>query len=268
MPQLSDDLKRLRREMDTLQSNRDAFRRELSGAMGRLRSEVQETQKDARASLENLHRQRSERARQTREESQQFLQRMRDDLKNTLSQASQARNEATRRMHDDHRALLKSLQSGLSELRSQTQGRLRDAGRARADAAREAGATRRQAVAGVVDRVKEVQRAAASLREEMRSAMRAAHEALASGATESQPAPQPSAAASQLSGPSASGVRKDDLTALEGIGRGLQERLYERGIYTYTDLANSRPEDLESILGSLAGDPEALIEQASRFAES
>ena len=39
----------------------------------------------------------------------------------------------------------------------------------------------------------------------------------------------------------------DDLTVIHGIGTGVQNRLNEKGIQTYAQLANSTPEDLHPI---------------------
>lgn len=63
-------------------------------------------------------------------------------------------------------------------------------------------------------------------------------------------------------------VTPDDLTAIRGIGLGLQSRLNEAGIYTYAQLARSTPQELRQVLGAAArlANVEAWIEQARELA--
>ena len=63
----------------------------------------------------------------------------------------------------------------------------------------------------------------------------------------------------------------DDLTVIKGIGTGMQKRLNEVGIYTYSQIAESTPESLIKVLGKkfsqLAADVEKWIEQAKNLAK-
>ena len=63
----------------------------------------------------------------------------------------------------------------------------------------------------------------------------------------------------------------DDLAEIKGIGTGMQKRLNEAGIYTYSQIAESTPEDLIKVLGKkfsqLAADVENWIEQAKNLAK-
>lgn len=51
---------------------------------------------------------------------------------------------------------------------------------------------------------------------------------------------------------SAAGASSDDLTVIRGIGIATQDRLYRAGIRSFAQLAQSSPERLREILGSLA----------------
>ena len=46
-------------------------------------------------------------------------------------------------------------------------------------------------------------------------------------------------------------VAPDDLTAIRGIGAGMQQRLNEAGFHTFAELAESPPEELRQILGDV-----------------
>lgn len=66
----------------------------------------------------------------------------------------------------------------------------------------------------------------------------------------------------------AAGSGSNDLTRIEGIGSGVQQRLQQAGIYTFTRLAQSNSTELRQILGSMAQyiDVEAWISAAQRLA--
>ncbi|NJK81306.1 MAG: hypothetical protein HC914_16035 [Chloroflexaceae bacterium] len=63
------------------------------------------------------------------------------------------------------------------------------------------------------------------------------------------------------------GSGSNDLTRIHGIGAGIQQRLNQIGIYTYTELARSSPEQLRSAMGTIAGlvNVEDWIIQARRL---
>jgi len=62
-------------------------------------------------------------------------------------------------------------------------------------------------------------------------------------------------------------VTPDDLTAIRGIGSGMQQRLNDAGIYTFAQLARTRPSELREMLGDAArlARVEEWIEQASQL---
>lgn len=74
-------------------------------------------------------------------------------------------------------------------------------------------------------------------------------------------APAPVASSLRPAGP-------DDLTAIRGIGITAENRLYRAGIRSFGDLAKSRPEQLEKILGEPRPgiSYESLIAKARRLA--
>ena|SRR5687767_5652303 len=62
-------------------------------------------------------------------------------------------------------------------------------------------------------------------------------------------------------------TRKDDLKVINGIGPALEKRLNDTGIYTFADLAELTPEELEARLGNPRRvAPTDLIEQARELA--
>ena len=63
--------------------------------------------------------------------------------------------------------------------------------------------------------------------------------------------------------------KRDDLTSIQGIGKGMQERLNEAGLYSFAHVARSTPDILRNALGNLArlADVEDWIEQAKELAE-
>lgn len=65
-------------------------------------------------------------------------------------------------------------------------------------------------------------------------------------------------------------VVPDDLTAISGIGPGRMARLNEAGVYTFAQLAERPPENLQRILGKLLtmDDIEKLTSQARELAGS
>ena len=74
--------------------------------------------------------------------------------------------------------------------------------------------------------------------------------------TATLPAPAPETAASEPA--------HDDLTELKGIGPSMQRRLHKANIFTYAQLAESKPEELRQALGEVASlaNVEEWIEQA------
>jgi len=70
----------------------------------------------------------------------------------------------------------------------------------------------------------------------------------------------------EQSRPIETGTRKDDLKSIKGIGPALEKRLNDTGIYTFTDLAQLTPEELEARLGNPKRVATAdLIEQAKEL---
>jgi len=63
-------------------------------------------------------------------------------------------------------------------------------------------------------------------------------------------------------------VAPDDLTVIRGIGASMQSHLNKAGIYTYTQLAASTPDELRRTLGAVArlAKVEEWIEQARELA--
>ena len=67
--------------------------------------------------------------------------------------------------------------------------------------------------------------------------------------------------------PNKANTRKDDLKLINGIGPALEKRLNEAGVYTFADLVQLTPEELEARLGNPRRVATAdLIEQAREFA--
>jgi predicted flap endonuclease-1-like 5' DNA nuclease len=71
--------------------------------------------------------------------------------------------------------------------------------------------------------------------------------------------------------PSGERAKKDNLQAIKGIGPVISKRLNEAGIYTFEELAQVTPEELEEVMGPLAKrffpKQERILTQAKEFAE-
>src|SRR5215470_5852233 len=52
---------------------------------------------------------------------------------------------------------------------------------------------------------------------------------------------------------SGAGRSGDDFRKIDGIGRVLEQRLWDAGIFTYNDLARRTPEEIAAILAPMAG---------------
>src|SRR5687768_11503968 len=65
---------------------------------------------------------------------------------------------------------------------------------------------------------------------------------------ESQSAARPATPPIQQSRPNKTNTRKDDLKLINGIGPALEKRLNDTGIYTFADLVQLTPEELEARL--------------------
>ncbi|MCI0549360.1 MAG: helix-hairpin-helix domain-containing protein [Anaerolineae bacterium] len=64
---------------------------------------------------------------------------------------------------------------------------------------------------------------------------------------------------------------KDNLQAIKGVGPVISKRLNEAGIYTFEELSQLTPDELQEIMGSLAKrffpKQESILTQAKEFAE-
>jgi len=68
---------------------------------------------------------------------------------------------------------------------------------------------------------------------------------------------------------SRAGRSGDDFRKIDGIGRVLEQRLWDAGIFTYNDLARRTPEEIAAVLAPMAGvSPERIASQARELAGS
>jgi large subunit ribosomal protein L21 len=71
--------------------------------------------------------------------------------------------------------------------------------------------------------------------------------------------------------PTSERERKDNLQAIKGVGPVISKRLNEAGIYTFEELAQLTPEELQEIIGPLSKrffpKQESILTQAKEFAE-
>jgi hypothetical protein len=67
--------------------------------------------------------------------------------------------------------------------------------------------------------------------------------------------------------PSSAGRSGDDFRKIGGIGRTLEQRLWNAGIFTYNDLAQRTPEEIAAVLAPMPGvSPERIASQARELA--
>jgi len=55
----------------------------------------------------------------------------------------------------------------------------------------------------------------------------------------------------EQSGPVQTGTRKDDLKRIKGVGPAIEKRLNNAGIYTFAEIAQLTPEELQERLGNI-----------------
>jgi hypothetical protein len=68
--------------------------------------------------------------------------------------------------------------------------------------------------------------------------------------------------------PSSTGQSSDDFRKIDGIGRRFEQRLWDAGILTYSDLARRTPEEIAAVLAPMAGiSPGHIASQARELAE-
>jgi hypothetical protein len=66
---------------------------------------------------------------------------------------------------------------------------------------------------------------------------------------------------------SRAGRSGDDFREIDGIGRVFEQRLWDAGIFTYSDLARRTPEEIAAVLAPMAGiSPERIASQARELA--
>jgi hypothetical protein len=67
--------------------------------------------------------------------------------------------------------------------------------------------------------------------------------------------------------PSSTGRSGDDFRKIDGVGRRLEQRLWDAGIFTYNDLARRTPKEIAAALAPMAGiSPERIVSQARELA--
>ena len=73
----------------------------------------------------------------------------------------------------------------------------------------------------------------------------------------------------EQSGPIQTGTRKDDLKRIKGVGPAIEKRLNDAGIYTFAEIAQLTPEELQERLGNtklISISTGNLIAQAKKLA--
>ena len=67
--------------------------------------------------------------------------------------------------------------------------------------------------------------------------------------------------------PSSAGPPGDDFRKIDGVGRRVEQRLWDAGIFTYNDLARRTPEEIAAVLAPMAGiSAEHIVSQARELA--
>jgi predicted flap endonuclease-1-like 5' DNA nuclease len=102
-----------------------------------------------------------------------------------------------------------------------------------------------------------------SLQDYIRSLETQLHSKTPESQSAARPVARPATPPLQQSRPNKTNTRKDDLKLINGIGPALEKRLNDTGIYTFADLVQLTPEELEARLGNPKRVATAdLIEQA------
>ena len=99
--------------------------------------------------------------------------------------------------------------------------------------------------------------------------IRSLETALQPKSLEAQSVSRPVTQPVEQSGPVQTGTRKDDLKRIKGVGPAIEKRLNNAGIYTFAEIAQLTPEELQERLGNtklISISTGNLIAQATKLA--
>jgi len=273
---LTDDMARLRGEIDAIRGTREAFVEDLRHGTEALKGAVsglREGFSDARAEM-------GERMKGDHQAFVSNLQTTVCDLQTAVSEMQagfrDAHAEMAERTRADRRAFISDMKANMLSLRTDVSGMQEGFRDACAQMARETDAELSGFLSGLQESVSGLKDTVADLRQNFLADIGGGREAW------SGPSPGKAVAAEceqaeteeRVTEPQAAQetpgeAAPDDLTAIRGIGLTTQGRLNDAGIHTYAQLARTTPEGLHSALGSLP--PRARVEnwiiQARRLAE-
>ena len=235
---LTDDMTRLRGEVDALRSSREAFIEDMKTDVSHMQSDF-------------------------RNDHAEMAGKLRDDLGTFVSELEANVSEMKAGFNNDHAEMARKLRDDLgtfvSELRQETTG-LRGEFAADIAGARRAWFGPSPVKRGAMEEAERQQEEGRGLAGE-KPAPR----------PEEEEEPQLGEAGSEVEENETTDdeVLPDDFTEIDGIGSARQKFLNEAGIYTFAQLAGSTPEELRQALGesSRLANVETWIEQAKELAE-
>jgi len=249
MGRLTEDMTRLCGEIGLLHSSREAFIDEMKAHVAEMRGNFRDTH--------------SEMAKDTKTERGAFISGVKGAVSEMQAGFREAHAEMARGTRGDRMAFKSELKANVAEMR----GNFRD------DRAKKNAETK----ADLKEFAADLNKAVAGLRRELVEDISGARRAwsgpspverrIRPKAEPQQEEPKlPAKEEKRLRRPEAKPavIVPDDLTTIQGIGPGMQERLKEAGIYSFAMLARSTPDELRQALGRLArlADVDRWIEEA------
>jgi predicted flap endonuclease-1-like 5' DNA nuclease len=303
MGRLTEDMTRLSGEIGLLHSSREAFIDDLNRNMAEMKAHVAEIQAGFREAHDEMARRtrgdrmafeselkanvaemrgnfrdtHSEMAKDTKAERGAFISGVKRAVVDSRKAASEmqagfreAHDEMARRTRGDRMAFESELKANVAEMR----GNFRD-DRAKKNA--ETKADLLVFVSGLKEFAAGLNKTVAGLRQELAEDISGARRAWSGPSPVERrirPKAEPQQEEPELRAKEEKRLRRpeakpavivpDDLTTIQGIGPGMQERLKEAGIYSFAVLARSTPDELRRALGRLArlADVDRWIEEA------
>jgi predicted flap endonuclease-1-like 5' DNA nuclease len=234
---LTDDMTRLRDDIDALHNSRETFINDLMHNVSRetfindLMHNVAEMQSDFR----NGH---AEMARKGQDDREAFVSDLRSNVAEMQSNFRNGHAEMARKLIDDLRTFVSGLKADVSDMKQGFRNGHAEMARKLIDYLRTFASNLNKTVA--------------NLRQEFAADIQGAHRAwFGQSPVERTTRKKARPEQAEVETEEAEELVPDALTAIHGIGAGMQRHLNNAGIYTFAQLARSTPEVVRNALGSL-----------------
>jgi predicted flap endonuclease-1-like 5' DNA nuclease/gas vesicle protein len=185
-----------------------------------------------------------------------YISELKDDVADLLSGYREQRKEASKETKEKLLATVFNIKESVNDLADDVSEMISGFRQDHAEMARKGKAERKTFLTDLTRDVMALKKEIANLRKDFAEDISGAHKAWAGPSPEElkvlarrrarEEARRKKANARKRPSPS---IAPDDLTAIQGIGPGMQGRLNKAGIFTFAQLAESEPKELRRILG-------------------